>query len=581
MNGLGGDDYIYGTTGSDDLDGGAGDDWLEGFDGDDILRSDASGGHDMAFGGEGTDTLVLDFSAAGKTQPGYGVWTVWPYSGGGYHARWSIDGTVGIAFFSIENFDLRLSDGDDLVMLGDGDDRIHGGGGYDRLYGGGGDDFLDGGLGYDSLYGGPGNDVYVIDDYWDRIHEDADGGRDEVRIFGSLEGNNTFYWLPENVEDLTIASALNWIALGNAGDNRLRLGDGDDELEGGGGDDLLDGGRGGDRLYGGSGNDVYIIDNARDRIHEDADAGRDEVRIFGSLEGLGTTYQLPENVEDLTIASVLDWTVTANAGHNRLRLGDGNDRVDLSGGGVDQVAGGAGNDYFYFGAAYTTDDRVDGGAGHDVLVLRGSYSLAFAADSLTGIEQIALQASPGETGYKLTMHDANVSAGDGFLIFAGTLPADQVLAFNGAAETDGRFTVWSGAGADSITGGAGDDVLHGGGGADHLRGGRGADTFHYGRVEDSTRSAFDIIYDFEGGSDRIDLWSIDADGNAANGNSKFAWIGGAAFTGTAGELRAVRHAEFGRAWVVEGDVDGDLVADFMLIVVTQPGYDLRPSDFLL
>jgi Ca2+-binding RTX toxin-like protein len=581
VNGLGGDDYIYGTTGSDDLDGGAGDDWLEGFDGDDILRSDASGGHDMAFGGQGTDTLVLDFTAGGKTQPGYGPWSVWVDSAGGYHGRWSIDDTLGIAFFSIENFDLRLSDGDDMVMLGDGDDRIHGGGGYDWLYGGGGDDLLDGGLGEDTLHGGMGNDVYVIDDYWDRVHEDADGGRDEVRIFGSLSGNSTFYQLPENVEDLTITSALDWTAIGNAEDNRLRLGDGDDLLYGEGEDDWLDGGRGGDSLYGGSGNDVYVIDNVRDHIFEDADAGRDEVRIFGSLEGLGTTYQLPQNVEDLTIASVLDWTVTANSGDNRLRLGDGNDRVDLSGGGNDDVAGGAGNDYFYFGAAYTTDDRIDGGAGHDVLVLRGSYSLAFAADSLTGVEQIALQASLVATGYNLTMQDANVSAAQSLTIYANALPADQVLTFNGAAETDGRFTVWSGDGADTITGGMGDDVLHGGGGADQLRGGRGADTFHYGRVQDSTPSAFDIVYDFEGGSDRIDLWSIDADGNAENGDSKFAWIGGAAFSGTAGELRAVRHSGFDRAWVVEADTNGDTVADFMMIVVAQRGYILSQADFLV
>jgi Ca2+-binding RTX toxin-like protein len=480
VNGLGGDDYLYGTTGSDDLDGGAGDDWLEGLDGDDILRAGAGG--DAAFGGLGTDTLILDYSAAREVQPGYSHWSVSSESEGGYGGRWNIDDTTYVSFQSVENFHIRLPRGHNWVATGDGDDWLIGGPDGDRLYGGGGDDLLEGGGGWDNLYGGSGNDIYVISSGFERVFEEADGGEDELRV-------------PEKF----------------------------------------------------AGSSVYLM---------------------------------PANVEVLTVMGTTGWTTTASAGDNRLRLSHGHDRADLSQGGNDHVSGGAGNDQFYFGTAYTLDDRVDGGAGYDMLILEGPYSLTFAADSLMGIEQISLRTNYDGGRYDITMHDGNVAAGASLTIFAYRF-SGEVLTFNGAAETDGRFTIWSGNADDTITGGGGDDVLHGGGGADHLRGGRGADTFHYGRVEDSTPSAFDIVYDFEGGSDRIDLWSIDADGNAANGDSKFAWIGGAAFSGTAGELRAVRHSGFDRAWVVEADTNGDTVADFMMIVVAQRGYILSQADFLV
>jgi hypothetical protein len=40
-------------------------------------------------------------------------------------------------------------------------------------------------------------------------------------------------------------------------------------------------------------------------------------------------------------------------------------------------------------------------------------------------------------------------------------------------------------------------------------------------------------------------------------------------------------ANFGRAWFVEGDTNGDTIADFSLVVVAPDAYPLGKDDFFL
>jgi hypothetical protein len=61
------------------------------------------------------------------------------------------------------------------------------------------------------------------------------------------------------------------------------------------------------------------------------------------------------------------------------------------------------------------------------------------------------------------------------------------------------------------------------------------------------------------------------------GNQAFSWIGGGAFSGTAGELRTF--ASGGYAWI-EGDTNGDGSADFA--IAFHPGWaPTVQGDFLL
>ncbi len=121
-----------------------------------------------------------------------------------------------------------------------------------------------------------------------------------------------------------------------------------------------------------------------------------------------------------------------------------------------------------------------------------------------------------------------------------------------------------GNGDDELDGGAtGNDVLVGGLGQDSLGGGGDADRSVYTGVADSTVAAADTIEDFNtSGGDIIDLSLIDAN-TAAAGDQAFAFIGTGAFTGIAGQLR---YQQSGGDTFVQGDVNGDGVADFMIML---------------
>jgi Ca2+-binding RTX toxin-like protein len=269
--------------------------------------------------------------------------------------------------------------------------------------------------------------------------------------------------------------------------------------------------------------------------------------------------------------------------NNIVTMGAGGDLIVMHDGGDDSVFAGGGNDFIHFGNALTAADRIDGGAGYDTVGLIGSYTLTLSATSLTGVEKLALYSNGDASGatannYNVTMHDANVAAGQTLMVVAQSLLAHETLVFDGSAETDGKFNIRGGRGADTITGGGQADQIWGNLGADTLRGGGGNDYFEYFSAAESTAAARDTILDFTLG-DRINLIAIDADGNAANGNSKFVFIGSNAFTGTAGQLRAVQGQ--GNDWTIEADVNGDGAADLVIAVAVVDGHLLSASDFWL
>jgi serralysin len=141
--------------------------------------------------------------------------------------------------------------------------------------------------------------------------------------------------------------------------------------------------------------------------------------------------------------------------------------------------------------------------------------------------------------------------------------------------------VFGGAKDDTLFGDAGNDRLVGASGFDVMTGGTGVDVFEFRSIKDSgfAGAAADQITDFVSDTfapkagDKIDLSQIDANTLVAD-DQQFRFIGNnndfvAAFG--PGQLRF-------NGGFLEGDVDGDLVADFRIQVNSPSMVD---ADFIL
>jgi Ca2+-binding RTX toxin-like protein len=131
-------------------------------------------------------------------------------------------------------------------------------------------------------------------------------------------------------------------------------------------------------------------------------------------------------------------------------------------------------------------------------------------------------------------------------------------------------------GNDELDGGPDEDVLFGGAGRDRLTGGGDDDVFLYSKTSDSTNTLRDTITDFSRAQrDEIDLSLIDASTRAA-GNQAFKFIGSAAFTKVAGQLR---FQKVGSDTLIQGDTNGDGKAD--LVIVSDIAMTFIRGDFVL
>jgi hypothetical protein len=138
----------------------------------------------------------------------------------------------------------------------------------------------------------------------------------------------------------------------------------------------------------------------------------------------------------------------------------------------------------------------------------------------------------------------------------GTAQAEAMAALGGNDLLAGR------GGDDTLLGGAGADRLNGGAGDDVLVGGAGADAFLFGLAHGG---GVDRILDFDRAArDRIVLAGLDAV-EATPGDDAFRPVGGAGFSGAAGELRWFEAGEGEQR--IEADVDGDAVADVVIVVM--------------
>jgi Ca2+-binding RTX toxin-like protein len=632
--GTGGDDLIFSTSGNDSVHAGGGNDRVDGGDGDDILD-----------GGNDTDTLIYETAASGVTVNlgvtvaqdtiGAGVDTISGFEnvmGSSKDDHLTGDGGDNV---------LQGENGDDVIDGGAGNDtasywrsatgvtvhldisgpqdtggagidtlisieNIEGTGNADNLFDNTGNNRIDTGAGddvvtvtggIDSVIGWFGTDTLVVD-WHDSIA--AVGLASTFSVdgrYGGYDGNYTdssgrrvdFTSIEKFI--ITTGSGDDSVITGG-GDDIVSTGSGNDTIDSGGGNDTIAGGAGADHMAGGTGDDTYVVDNVGDVVTEDAGEGFDTVQtIIGSRSDYSQLYYLPDNVENLTGTSTTGQGVWGSSADNVINMGSGGDLIVLAdrtsytstAGGHDSVNSGGGNDYIFFGGGLDALDKVDGGAGFDTVGLLGTYNLTLAAQSFTSIEKLALYSSgnaASPNGYTITTVDQNVAAGQQLLVVAASLQAGEHLVFNGSAEADGSFTIMGGHDTDTIIGGHGNDRFIGGGGADSLTGGAGNDVFQYNAVSDSIATATDTINDFSAG-DKVDLWFIDADGSAANGDQRFSFIGTAGFSHNAGELRAVEDNANPGHWFIQGDTNGDGTADLVIDVTVTDGHAIGAGDFLL
>ncbi|MET1110906.1 MAG: M10 family metallopeptidase C-terminal domain-containing protein [Allosphingosinicella sp.] len=560
---------------------------------EDVIFSFADGGQILVFVGERAEYAVDEVRFADGT-----VWT---------HAQiLARAGTVGAD---------NLTGTPCADMLGglDGSDVLHGIEGSDVLDGGSGDDLLDGGAGADTLRGGSGNDIYIVDDAGDSVEEVEAAEVDEIRTALAVFSLAT----RPNVENLTGTSAIRQTLTGNAADNVVTAGAGDDILHlWGGGNDTVLAGAGGDNIFfgstltgadivnGGAGTDTLVVqgDYASGLVLGPNVTQIENVSILaGSNTAFGESGTNRYDYVLITNNANFAAGVQARINGSALLAGedftfDGSAETDASfvvygGKGKDTLTGGLGNDiFFYAEERFASGDTVDGGAGYDGMFLRGNYTIDFNAPGYTGlftnIENLTLTSATDERyargggsefDYDLILSNAIIGAGQVLTISGTLLMATETMIVDAGQETDGVVRFFSGRGDDRLKGGGQADLLHGNLGADTLTGGGGADTFRYDSTAESNTATMDQVLDFTPGTDKIDLSRIDANTLAA-GDQGFTWIGSAAFSGTAGQLRVYQS---GATWFLEGDVNGDGAADLVVALTLSGTASLGAGDFLL
>jgi Ca2+-binding RTX toxin-like protein len=322
------------------------------------------------------------------------------------------------------------------------------------------------------------------------------------------------------------------IAIGAVIENAVG-GSGGDFLVGNSGNNRLNGGAGADTMVGGLGDDAYIVAALGDLTIEIAGEGIDTVFSY-------INWTLGANIERLDLEGGAT-NGTGNALNNTL-VGNSLNNVLNGGAGNDYMRGGAGND-IYIVAAAGDITAEDPGQGTDTVRTYINWTLG------ANVERLELQSSGNINGTGNSLNNTLVGNSGNNVLSGG----------------DGNDYITGGAGNDTLNGGAGNDRLIGGAGRDSLNGGAGNDRFDFDLVSDSPAGPAlrdSIVGGFGHGSDLIDLATIDANA-LVGGNQAFSFIGAAAFSGVAGQLR---YTNYSGNVIIDADVNGDSTADMQILV---------------
>ncbi|TCZ58607.1 M10 family metallopeptidase C-terminal domain-containing protein [Roseicella aquatilis] len=628
LSGLGGADTLSGGAGADTLIGGMGADVLHGGAGNDVFKYAAFReiGDSLAVNFD----RIVDFSAGDRID--FSALAARSFIGEADFTGTAGEMRISRTFFAGGNTALEIdSDGDgeadavlqldgalnltelipgsgilvlaeNMTRQGDaGNNTLAGGAGKDTLSGLAGHDLLNGGDGSDSLDGGAGDDTLV-------------GGYSADTLTGGA-GNDTFRFASleelrgDSITDFSLGDRLDLSGLG-----LQFIGEGEFTRTPG---EVC--------FSSTSGVDGKLTVSLS--IDPDGDGySYGQLTLTGvralaeTVKGSGILVAVADKTLSGTTASEslagdAGWdTINGQAGNDTLAGNGGNDRLDggtgndlLTGGsGADTLTGGAGNDTFRYislddlgtNLSSSGSDRITDFANGDLISFSAIAGLKWIGDAV--FHRVAGEMRTTYSDYSLTGPvttveidtDGNGYADkilqlDGKIALDETAANSRILRFvtgktvNGTTGADtligslGNDTIDGRSGNDSISAGEGNDVITGGAGADTMSGGNGADSFVFRNADLSIPAVQDQITDFMSGTDKIDLSQIDANTALAGDQAFTLLMSGAAFTGTAGQLRLV--TGIGTP-VIEGDVNGDKIADFK---ITASIYYPTSSDFIL
>jgi Ca2+-binding RTX toxin-like protein len=442
-----GNDTLIGNAGNDILDAGAGNDIINGGSGDDDIRAGDGndtinaglGNFDRVDGGNGSDLLIIDYSAsvsgtpmgAGYSLSGYayannpnsysGSFSVYNPSNGQSHQvsfnnieRLQIEGSqfndnlVGTLIDDIING----NNGDDVIDAREGNDIISGGLGNDDIRAGDGNDTINAGLGnFDRVDGGNGNDLLLID-YSTSVNVSTAPGAPGISLSSYAAANGPDSYSGSYSIYTSNSSQSNQVNFNNI--ERF-------QIEGSQLNDYLISTIASDIINGNNGDDVI-----------DAREGND--------------------------------IISGGLGNDDIRAGDGNDTINA----------GLGN-----------SDRVDGGNGSDLLIV--DYSAIASASGSPGLNLSGYSYGNVSSGYSGSYSVYNPSTGQ-----------SHQVNFNNIE----RFQIEGSQFNDYLMGTLADDIINSGAGSDTLIGGQGNDALNLGSdtnsdiVQYNNGDGTDTIYQF-------------------------------------------------------------------------------------
>ena len=395
LDGLLGNDYLYGGTNIDTLIGGGGDDFLYGHSGNDRLFGgpggdlmvDVSGtlganlgeymeggsGHDILLGTYGASANTAFMLLVGDVSLATGANNGNDWIAGGNNADVIIGDGINFAAFSqatflanpfaagqpIVAYGNRIGTGNDTLLGFGGNDRIGGAGGIDSILGGTGEDTIEGDTESDHLEGESGSDSIIGGAGSDQIWGDEQdgGGTGDDTLFGDAG-----------------ADAL----IGGAGFDLVHGNTGNDYLEGNFGNDTLHGGINDDTLVGGPGIDLYGLEESGGVLFD-----------FGNAAPAPGGWQ----IMNLTAYGLgIDWfrEMEGVAGSG------GSDTIIDGIGGGQYYQGNGGNDSYTDGEGQDTYDMGGGPGDHDTLSF-GSITLTAIPNTVIGFGT-SFDATPPDSG---------------------------------------------------------------------------------------------------------------------------------------------------------------------------------------